>query len=96
MLHTPLCTLLDIEHPVISAPMAGYANAELAAAVSMAGGFGLIAATQPVWDAGRPSWLRGEIRAVRDLTDPSGSGSSWVFRNVRRCCRSLWKSGSTR
>ncbi len=32
--------LLDIEHPIIQAPMAGASNAELVAAVSEAGGFG--------------------------------------------------------
>ena len=35
MLTTPLCTLLGIEHPIISAPMGGTATAELAAAISI-------------------------------------------------------------
>ena len=43
MLHTRICDLLGIEHPIISAPMSGgTAAADLAAAVSEAGGFGLI------------------------------------------------------
>ena len=35
-----LCELLEIEHPIIQAPMAGSATPELAAAVSNAGGLG--------------------------------------------------------
>lgn len=73
MLHTPLCDLLGIEHPIISAPMAGTATADLTAAVSAAGGFGLLAATR-----GRepdPEWLRAQIRLVRERTDrPFGVG----------------------
>jgi nitronate monooxygenase len=41
-LRTRLTDLLDIEHPVISAPMAFAAGGALAAAVSAAGGLGLI------------------------------------------------------
>jgi len=41
-LSTPLTALLGIEHPVISAPMAGVAGGALAGAVSQAGGLGLI------------------------------------------------------
>ena len=70
MLHTRLCDLLEIEHPIISAPMSGTAGGELAAAVSAAGGFGLIGGT-----GGGPEWLRAQIRAVRERTDrPFGVG----------------------
>jgi nitronate monooxygenase len=70
MLHTRICELLEIEHPLINAPMAGVAGAELAAAVSAAGGFGLIGGS-----AGGPEWLRAQIRAARERTDrPFGVG----------------------
>ena len=70
MLRTRICDLLEIDHPVISAPMAGAATAELAAAVSEAGGFGLIGA-----GSGSPDWLRDQIRAVRERTNhPFGVG----------------------
>lgn len=70
MLHTRICELLEIEHPIISAPMAGAATAELAAAVSEAGGFGLIGA-----GTNSPDWLREQIRAVRERTNrPFGVG----------------------
>src|SRR5437016_3001596 len=70
MLHTRLCDLLGIEHPIINAPMAGTATAALAAAVSNAGGFGLIGGS-----GGDADWLRAQIRATRERTDrPFGVG----------------------
>jgi nitronate monooxygenase len=70
MLHTRLCDLLGITHPILNAPMAGAAGADLAAAVSAAGGFGLIGGS-----GGDPQWLRAQIRAVRAQTDrPFGVG----------------------
>jgi nitronate monooxygenase len=41
-LHTRLTGMLGIEHPIISAPMAFAAGGKLAAAVTAAGGLGLI------------------------------------------------------
>ena len=42
MLHTPLCTLLGIEFPIIQAGMGVFTSAELAAAVSNVGGLGSV------------------------------------------------------
>ncbi len=71
MIHTRICDLFGIDHPIISAPMAGAATAELAAAVSEAGGLGLIGGTM----GNNPDWLRAQIRAVRNLTQkPFGVG----------------------
>jgi len=72
MIHTRICDLLGIEHPIISAPMSGgIAGAELVAAVSEAGGFGLIGAMT----TGGPDWLRAQVRKVRELTSkPFGVG----------------------
>jgi nitronate monooxygenase len=42
MLHTRICDLFNIEFPIISAGMGGIAGAELAAAVSEAGGLGTL------------------------------------------------------
>ena len=71
MLRTRICSLLGIEHPIINAPMATSAAAELAAAVSDAGGFGMIGGgTGP-----NVQWLREQIHKVRELTDkPFGVG----------------------
>lgn len=71
MIHTRLCDILEIEHPIISAPMSGTATAELAAAVSEAGGLGMIGA----WPAKGPDWLREQIRFARERTRrPFGVG----------------------
>lgn len=71
MLRTRICELLEIEHPIINAPMAGTATASLAAAVSEAGGFGLIGASLNP----DPSWVRDQIQTVRELTSrPFGVG----------------------
>ena len=79
MLRTPLCDLLGIRYPVLNAPMAGSATAELAAAVSAAGGFGMIGGTS----GGGPDWLREQIRAVRARTDrPFGIGVISSFPSV--------------
>lgn len=71
MIHTRICDLFGIDHPIISAPMAGTATAELAAAVSEAGGLGLIGGTT----GNNPDWLREQIRLVRERTQkPFGVG----------------------
>ncbi len=62
-MNTRICDLLGIEYPVIQGGMAWVATAELAAAVSEAGGLGLIAA------GGAPADIvRGEIKKARELT----------------------------
>ncbi len=75
MIHTRLCDLLGIAHPVINAPMTGTATADLAAAVANAGGFGLIGGS-----GGNADWLRAQIRATRERTDrPFGVGFISLF-----------------
>lgn len=70
MLHTPLCDLFGITHPVISAPMAGSAGAALVAAVSAAGGLGMLGGSLQ-----GPDWLRDQIAEIRRRTDrPFGVG----------------------
>jgi nitronate monooxygenase len=79
MIHTQLCDLLAIEHPILNAPMGGTATADLAAAVSMAGGFGMIGGTS----GGGADWLRAQIRATRALTDrPFGVGFISSFAGI--------------
>jgi nitronate monooxygenase len=79
MLSTPLCAVLGIDHPILNAPMAGTATADLAAAVSVAGGFGMIGGTS----RGGPDWLRAQIRAVRAKTSrPFGVGFISSFPEI--------------
>jgi enoyl-[acyl-carrier protein] reductase II len=62
-LRTPLCDLLEIEHPVLLAGMGGVSYAELAGAVSNAGGLGVLGM------AGRgPDFIRDQMRETRRLT----------------------------
>ena len=61
---TEITELLGIEYPVIQVGMAWVAECHLAAAVSNAGGLGLIAA------GGAPEeWVREQIRETKKLTD---------------------------
>ncbi len=62
-LKTPVCDLLGIEVPIVQAGMSTYTSAELVAAVSNAGGLGIIGALGRNRDD-----LRDEIRRVRALT----------------------------
>ena len=63
-LRTPLCDLLKIEHPIMLAGMGGVSYAELCAAVSNAGGYGVLGM------AGLgPDQIRDQMRQVRKLTD---------------------------
>jgi nitronate monooxygenase len=64
-LHTPLCDLLHIRYPIIQAGMSGgISNPELVAAVSNAGGLGVLG-------AGRinPEQTRNQIRRIKTLTN---------------------------
>jgi hypothetical protein len=63
-LRTPLCDLLGVEHPIMLAGMGGVSYAELVAAVSNAGGYGVLGM------AGTgPDFIREQMRQVRRLTD---------------------------
>lgn len=64
MIKSPICELLGIRYPVIQGGMAWIANAKLAAAVSDAGGLGLIAAMNSNGEQ-----LREQIHMARKLTD---------------------------
>lgn len=64
-LRTALTDMLGIEHPIIQGGMQYVGYAEMAAAVSNAGGLGILTGlTQPTPDA-----LRAEIRRCRTMTD---------------------------
>ena len=64
MIKTELFELLNIRYPIFQGGMAWIADASLAAAVSNAGGLGIIAAMNANAD-----WLREEIHKVRTMTD---------------------------
>lgn len=64
MIKTALCDMLGIEYPIFQGGMAWIADADLAAAVSNAGGIGLIAAMNSNGEQ-----LREQIKKARTLTD---------------------------
>jgi enoyl-[acyl-carrier protein] reductase II len=69
MKRTRLCDLLDIEYPIIQGGMVWIANAELAAAVSNAGGLGLISPTAGMNRNGdQVENLKKQIGIARSLT----------------------------
>lgn len=92
MPRTALCDLLGIEHPILSAGIAAGAGPELAAAVSNAGGLGVIGASGLP-----PDVLRERVADTRALTDrPFGAnviaddqGKPEVLDAIRERCRVL-------
>ena len=63
MLSTELCKLLQIKYPILQGGMAWVATAELAAAVSEAGGLGIIGAGNAPGEV-----LRQQILKAKSLT----------------------------
>src|SRR6201989_512649 len=67
--------LLGVQHPIVQAPMGWIARAQLASAVSNAGGLGVIETSSGELDA-----VRDEIRKMRTLTDkPFGVNIAQAF-----------------
>ena len=66
---TPLTALLGIRHPILLAPMDVVAGARLAAAVSAAGGFGILGGGY-----GERAWLEQETAKLKQSTAPFGIG----------------------
>ena len=72
---TRVTDLLGVRYPIVQAPMGWIARAQLASAVSNAGGLGIIETSSGELDA-----VREEIRKMRDLTDyPFGVNIAQLF-----------------
>ena len=86
---TPLTARLGIRHPILSAPMDFIAGARLTAAVSAAGGFGILGGGY-----GDRAWLEQETAKLADVSDSFGIGRngthpSWLsVQNGGNVCRS--------
>ncbi|MEM7768224.1 MAG: nitronate monooxygenase [Pseudomonadota bacterium] len=63
-LHTPLCDMLNIKHPIMLAGMGGVSYAELCAAMCNAGGYGVLGMAGTT-----PDFIAGQMQKVRSLTD---------------------------
>ena len=78
-LRTRLCGMLGIEHPILLAGMGRASTPELAAAVSNAGGLGVLGAA-----ACGPNQLRDWVRRTRALTDKPFGVDTLLPASVRR------------
>lgn len=84
-----ICDLLDIKFPIIQGGMAWIAEHNLAAAVSNAGGLGIIAAANaPI------SVVREEIRKTKELTDkPFGVNIMLISPNAAEVAQLVIEEG---
>ncbi|MEM7097411.1 MAG: nitronate monooxygenase [Pseudomonadota bacterium] len=78
-LNTRVCEILEIEKPIVLAGMGGASGPELAAAVSNAGGLGVLGAA-----ACGPKMLRDWINRTRELTDKPFGVDTLLPASVRR------------
>jgi len=82
MFHTLLCDLLGIRHPILQGAMQGGGGVELVAAVSEAGGLGVL----PTF-GGTDQKLRDDIAAVRGRTNrPFGVNIMPMGRGITERC----------
>ena len=83
MITSPICEMLGIRYPVFQGGMAWVSEAKLAAAVSNAGGLGIISAMNAGGD-----YLREQIRECRKLTDkPFGVNVMLMSPHVEEVAR---------
>ncbi|SDY46024.1 nitronate monooxygenase [Modestobacter sp. DSM 44400] len=76
MITTPLTRWFDLQAPVFGAPMAGVAGGEMARAVSLGGGLGMIG----VGNLTDPDWLTGQARLPEESDVSFGVGlMAWVL-----------------
>ncbi|WP_055667983.1 enoyl-[acyl-carrier-protein] reductase FabK [Desnuesiella massiliensis] len=89
MFDCKLSSMLNIEYPIIQGGMAWIADSSLAAAVSNAGGLGLIAgANAPV------EWVREQIRKTKELTDkPFGVNIMLLSSNADELAKLVCEEG---
>jgi NAD(P)H-dependent flavin oxidoreductase YrpB (nitropropane dioxygenase family) len=81
---TRITELLEIEHPIVQGGMQGVGTAEMASAVSNAGGLGIITGlTQPT-----PQALRDEIERCRSMTAKPFGVNLTVFPTINSPRRS--------
>src|SRR5947199_5767036 len=87
-LHTPLCNLFGIRHPIFCAGMGSAAGRDLAAAVSNAGGFGVLGCSGM-----EPAAVERLVTETRELTalpfgvntiidEPDEGDREWLVRQV--------------
>ena len=80
MIHTRICDLLDIKHPVVLGGMGGATSAKLVAAVSNSGALGTLGTSR--FDAAA---LEKEIAAIRAATEAPFGINHLLFRIDEAC-----------
>lgn len=84
-----ICEMLNIEYPIIQGGMAWIADSSIAAAVSNAGGLGLIAAANAPVEV-----VRSEIRKAKELTDkPFGVNIMLMSPNAEEIAKVVCEEG---
>jgi nitronate monooxygenase len=78
MIRTPITDMLGIEHPVLLAPMGNVGGGGLAAAVSRAGGLGILGGGYC-----DPGWLEREIQAAGNAS----IGIGFITWALQALCR---------
>jgi nitronate monooxygenase len=73
LLENPLCKLLGIRYPILQAGMAGQTTPKLVAAVSNAGGLGILGATRMT-----PEKLLDAIRKIKMMTAKPYGVNLWL------------------
>ena len=76
---TRITELLGVRHPIVMGGMAGIGRAKLAAAVSNAGGLGMLSALT----MGTPENLAEEIKLMRTLTDKPFGVNLTIFPTIK-------------
>lgn len=89
MIKSEICEMLEIKYPIFQGGMAWIADSTLAAAVSNAGGLGIIAgANAPV------EHVRNEIRKTKELTDkPFGVNIMLLSDNAEELAKVVCEEG---
>lgn len=83
-----VCELLKIEYPIFQGGMARIADASLAAAVSEAGGLGIITGAAPT------EWVREQIREAKKITDkPFGVNIMLMSENAEEIADLVCEEG---
>lgn len=87
--HTVVCDILEIEYPIVLAGMGGASTPELTAAVSNAGGLGVLGASTWQFDE-----LREKIELTRTLTDKPFGVDTLLPASVRRAAETAGEGRS--
>jgi enoyl-[acyl-carrier protein] reductase II len=89
MIKSVFCEMTGIKYPIIQGGMAWIADSSLAAAVSNAGGLGIIAAANAPVD-----YIRDEIRKTKELTDkPFGVNIMLLSDNAEEVAKMVCEEG---